>query len=730
MLISTPLALASVTAAVSIAAHRKPKPVRLVDTLIDDELKNESKTVATLLKGQNDRHIANLPALWVGAGRGCIEKLIAPYVDQTRRLQLTEIRTDEEILETSEPEQEAKRTFVLASCGTLLAIGGSLLYVPLYVPSMLIMAYLFKETFKDAYKAFVEERRMGIDMIVAIELPGAILSGFMVAGTFGIWYSKLMRWLLTKTENHSRKSLVNLFGQQPRLVWVLVDLPSGEGQQEVEIPFEELKPDDLVVAMAGQTIPVDGTISSGIASIDQRMLTGEAQPAQKEAPEPVFAGTIVLSGKIIVQVTQAGKQTVAAQIGEILNHTADFDLSVRSQVETLQDRLVPPLLALAALSSPWIGLSGALAILWYSPGFRMIIFGPMSMVNFLHICSQKRILIKDGRSLELLSDIDTVVFDKTGTLTIEQPRVSRVTSLGSHSEEALLIYAAAAEYKQSHPIAKAILSAAAERQLQLPEIDDARIEIGYGVKVRLNEEGDTSICVGSERFMALEGISIPVEVQVQQADCHMHGHSLVMVAIDGQLSGTIELCPTIRPEAHEVVSCLQAAGKAVIIISGDHELPTCRLAEELGIEHYFANTLPENKAKLVAQLQQEGKKVCFIGDGINDAIALKTANVSISLRGATTVATDSAQIVLMDENLTQLTELFDIAQEFKTNIDRSFWGTLIPNTLGIAATLFLHWGYTAAVLLNASLWVPQLAYVMHPLYKYQNQEARSSNPDG
>ena len=650
-----------------------------------------------------------------------VGELIAPYVDQTRRQQLSEITVKEEVLEVSEGEKEAKQTFLLASCGTFLTAGGSLFYAPLYVPGLLIMAYLFKDTFRDAYKALVEERRMGIEMLVAIELPGAVLSGFMVMGTFGIWYQKLMRLLLTKTENHSRKSLVNLFGQQPRLVWVLVDSADGTGKEEVEIPFEQLKSGDLVVVMAGQTIPVDGTISRGMASIDQRMLTGEAQPAQKGAEDSVFAGTVVLSGKIVVRAEQAGEHTVIAQIGEILNHTADFDLSIRSRVETLQDQLAPALLALAGLSLPWIGLSGALAILWYSPGFRMIIFGPMSMVNFLHICSQKRILIKDGRSLELLSEIDTVVFDKTGTLTIEQPTVSQITSLNGLSEEELLIVAAAAEYKQTHPIAKAILTAAAERQLDVPTIDDAHYEIGYGVKVRLHAHGEASksIRVGSERFMALEGITIPADIEAQQAACHAHGYSLVMVAIDDQLSGTIELRPTIRPEAKEVVRCLQAAGKTVTIISGDHEMPTRQLAEELGISQYFANTLPENKAELVAQLQQEGKKVCFVGDGINDAIALKKANVSISLRGATTVATDSAQIVLMDENLTQLTELFEIAQEFKTNVDRTYLGTIIPNTLGIVATLFLHWGYAAAVLFNAAFWIPQLAYVMRPLYKHK-----------
>jgi Cu2+-exporting ATPase len=648
-------------------------------------------------------------------------ELIAPYVSQTRRQQLTEITAAQEMLEVSEAEKEAKRTFMLASCSVFLAASGSLFYAPLYVPVAPIIAYLFRDIFRDASQALVEERRVSIDMLTAIEVLGAVLSGFIVMATFGIWYQKLMRLLLSKTENHSRKSLVNLFGQQPRFVWILVDSADGAGKKEVEIPFEQLKSGDLVVVMAGQTIPIDGTISRGMASIDQRMLTGEAQPAQKGVEESVFAGTVVLSGQIVVRAEQAGEHTVVAQIGEILNHTADFDTKIRSRAETLQDQLAPALLALAGLSFPWIGLSGALAILWYSPGFKMIIFGPMSMVNFLHICSQKRILIKDGRSLELLSEIDTVVFDKTGTLTIEQPTVSRITSLNALSEEELLIHAAAAEYKQTHPIAKAILSAAAERGLDVPMIDDAHYEIGYGVKVRLHAHGKApkTIRVGSERFMALEGITIPASIYAQQAACHALGVSTVMVAIDEQLSGTIELRPTIRPEAKEVVRCLQAAGKTVTIISGDHEMPTRQLAEELGIEKYFANTLPENKAELVAQLQQEGKSVCFVGDGINDAIALKKANVSISLRGATTVATDSAQIVLMDENLTQLTEVFEIAQEFKTNTDRTYLSTIIPNTVGIAATFFLHWGYAAAVLLNAALWIPQLAYVMHPLYKHK-----------
>ena len=672
-------------------------------------------------KKSPQRPVARWAKLQERVSGSLVGNLIAPYIDQTRRYQLSEIASSRDAFEISEAEKKAKFEFFLASGGVLLALSGSLFYAPLYVPSLLLMGYLFKDEAKEAYQALVCERRIGIEVLLAIELPAAILSGFIVTGTFGIWSYKFMQFFLAKTENHSRNSLVNLFGQQPRFVWVLVDSADGKMEQEIEIPFEDLKSGSLVVVMAGQTIPVDGTIERGIASIDQRMLTGEAQPCHAGASDSVFAGTMVLSGKIIVRVQQAGEQTVLAQIGQILNHTDDFDQSIRSRVLTLQDKAVPALFALAGLGLPWVGASGALAVLWYAPGTRMIIFGPMSMVNFLHICSQKRILIKDGRSLELLSDIDTVVFDKTGTLTIEQPTVSRITSLGALSKEQLLYHAAVAEYKQTHPVAKAILTAAAERGLELPTIDDAHCEIGYGVKVRLHadDEAPKTIRVGSERFMTLEGIAIPASVSTQQAACHAHGYGLVMVAIDEQLSGTIELRPTIRPEAKEVVRRLQAAGKTVSIISGDHEMPTRQLAEELGISEYFANTLPENKAELVAQLQQEGKKVCFVGDGINDAIALKKADVSISLRGATTVATDSAQIVLMDENLTPLTEVFEIAQEFKTNIDRSFLAAIVPNMLGIAGTLFLNWGYATAVLLGSAFWLPQLALVMRPLYKHK-----------
>jgi Cu2+-exporting ATPase len=198
----------------------------------------------------------------------------------------------------------------------------------------------------------------------------------------------------------------------------------------------------------------------------------------------------------------------------------------------------------------------------------------------------------------------------------------------------------------------------------------------------------------------MEGIAVPLTIIEQQAASHAIGNSLVLVALNNEIVGALELTPTIRPEADAIIRSLHARGIQTVIISGDNEAPTQRLATELGISRYFAEVLPQDKANLVAQLQAEGHKVCFVGDGINDAIALKTANVAISLRGATTIATDMADIVFMDGALRQLPTLFQLADEFAANMFINLVAAVVPPVLGIASTLFLGWGFGIAVVLS------------------------------
>ena len=200
--------------------------------------------------------------------------------------------------------------------------------------------------------------------------------------------------------------------------------------------------------------------------------------------------------------------------------------------------------------------------------------------------------------------------------------------------------------------------------------------------------------------MEQEKLAIPSRLSAAQAACHAQGHSLVFVAINRAVVGALELCPTLRPEARATIQALRRRGiRSIYIISGDHTLPTQKLAAELGIDHYFAETLPEQKATIIKQLQQAGKKVCYIGDGINDAIALKQAEVSISLLGASTVATDAAQIILMDQSLRHLGDLFDLARECETHVKRTFLAVLLPHLAGMGGALFFNFGLVPAFLL-------------------------------
>jgi Cu2+-exporting ATPase len=572
-----------------------------------------------------------------------------------------------------------------------VALGSALvgIWIPsLAIASTIILAFLTIPILQRSYEGLMEQHRLKADVVDLIVLPLMILSGYLPAAAFGYWLYYLGLKFMAKAKSSSANKLVNIFNEQLRSVWIQRD------GCEIELDFEALQLGDIVVIQGGETIPVDGIIVDGLASIDQRMMTGESQPVEKNSGDLVFAFTIVLTGKIWVKVEKTGTETVASQIDLILNQTTDFAGTVELNAEKMADRLALPTLALGALALPVAGYTSALVVLDSSLVESLYITGTLSVLSHLSVASHHKLLIKDGRALELLKQVDTIVFDKTGTLTQEQPHVGKIYPCEEHTEEEILIYAAIAEYKQNHPIAKAILQAVQKHQITLPTIDDTQYEIGYGVKVCLNNR---MIRVGSAKFMALENIFLSAEIETIQTNCHKQGYSLLYVAVDNQLVGVIELHPTIRPEAKQIISQLKQRNLSIYIISGDHEKPTQALAHKLDIDHYFAETFPEDKADLIEQLQKQGKSVCFIGDGINDAIALKKADVSISLYGASTIATDTAQVILMDDSLNQLIKLFDLTDSLKTNFRNSVLWDIVPNIACIGGAFFFHLGIYGAL---------------------------------
>lgn len=568
--------------------------------------------------------------------------------------------------------------------------------------------YLSLPIYQVAYEMAVTERRLGTPHLLAIYFSGMWLGGFYTIGMLGAILGSVAQKIMVICEDASRHELVHIFQQQPRSVWVSVD------GTEMEIPFSELKAGDVLVIDVGQTIAVDGEIVQGMASIDQHMLTGESQPVDKGVGDAVLASTIVIGGRIFMRVDKTGEATSAAKIGEILNQSTAFQLSMEARAMEIADRTLWPMLGLSLLSLPLVGVTGAAAVLGSNFTLNMVWLRLLTLLNFLKVASQERILVKNGEALERLKHIDTVVFDKTGTLTMEQPQVVAVHPVGQWTGTQVLTLAAAAEHRQVHPVAQAIIAAATEQQLLLPPLDDAQYEVGFGIKVQLQGQWVT---VGSRRFMDAEQISIPSDLQVLEAQCSANGHSLVYVGIDGELGGILELQATTRPEAADIVRHLHEQGLQLYIISGDSELPTQALANELGIDGYFANTLPERKADLVKQLQVQGRKVCFIGDGINDAIALKQADVSVSLSGATTAATDTAQIVLMDADLQQFVTLMTLSHALDANINRNFNTAAGISLASIAGILFMHGGFLLVEVAAALQIVSGVGIASEPLLK-------------
>jgi Cu2+-exporting ATPase len=601
------------------------------------------------------------------------------------------------------------------------AIIGAVFYPPVAILSVPFIIFQLIEHWRDAYR-MLKHGKLGVALLTSFTMLTCLVMGYTIPGNLIGFVFVGSRKLLLRIRGQSQKEFIDVFKQQSSTVWRLV------GGTEIETPFEALEKGDLVIVHTGEMIPVDGKVAGGMASVDQRILTGEAQPVEKEVGDPVFASTVVLAGTIQIEVEKAGEETIVAQIGAILNKTINVKSDMQLRSEELADRTVIPFLIAGGLTLPILGPLAAVSVINSHIGFRMSAVAPIGIMTFLRILSQKGILVKDGHVLDRLPLVDTVVFDKTGTLTLDQPHVVAIHCCGSYSEEEILAYAATAEGKQRHPIALAIVAAAHARHIALLPIDGAQYEMGYGLKAVMAQR---SVYVGSNRFMEKEGIAVPASIQAIQTTCHQQGHSLVMVAINDELVGAVELQPTVRPEAREIVQELRKRGiKATYIISGDHETPTRKLAGELGIDHYFAETLPQNKAELIEQLQNEGKNVCFIGDGINDSIALTKANVSVSLRGASTVAQDAAQIILLSGSLSELGQMFDIAKAYEGNMQRNFWAVIGPCILCVGGVYFANFGLITTIVLKQVGLFTGIASALAPLGSQRNELVRSRKQAG
>jgi len=581
---------------------------------------------------------------------------------------------------------------------------------PLLPVAAAVFVYTSIPTIKEARRVLLDEKRVGVDALDAVVVAGCLGTMSIFPGAVCCWCLSFGRSLVKKTRESSQKMLLDAFGKQPRYAWMVRD------GVEIQVAADELRKGDIIVVHTGETVPVDGHVAEGMAMIDQHALTGESTPAERGIGDRVFASTVLVGGKIHVTVEQSGEETASARISQILSDTAGYKLSSQHKGERLADKAVIPTLAVGALGMATMGPVGAVAILNSDLGTGIRMAAPLAMLSSLALCASKGILVKDGRALEQMNAVDTVLFDKTGTLTRERPEVGRIIpTLGLMAPSRLLQLAAAAERKFHHPIAQAILHRAEELKLELPPVDDTRYKVGYGITVEIQGQ---VIRVGSRRFLEQEGIPIPEAIRAAIEEAHREGSTMALVGVDGCLGGALELWAAVRPEARQIVQGLRERGiKHIAIISGDHDAPTRKLAESLGMDRYFSQVLPADKADIVAQLQKEGRKVCFVGDGINDSIALKKADVSISLRGASTIATDTAHVIFLEGGLSRLCELRDIARQLDRNVNRSWSMIVAPNVSNVIGVFTMGFGIMASVLTNNVSALAALANGLLPLRK-------------
>ncbi len=470
---------------------------------------------------------------------------------------------------------------------------------------------------------------------------------FFEAAAMLVTFVLFGHWMEMKSRRGTTDALRALLELVPPTATVLRD------GREVEVPTSEIVPGDLILIRPGDRIPVDGEIVSGQTSIDESLVTGESIPVDKGPGDPVIGGSINRSGAVTVRATRVGAESTLAQIVKLVE-TAQ---SSKAPGQRLADRAAQYLVILAVGSGvvtflAWLifgdvrvaeALTFAISAVVIACPDALGLATPTAVAVGTGIGARHQILIKDAETLERLAHVNAVVLDKTGTLTEGRPRLTDVLPAPGWSAEDVLRLLAAAEQPSEHPIARAIVDGARERGLALPEATRFQALSGRGLEATV--EGRI-ILAGNAALMAERGIVV-TGLESRAADLAEAGKTPMYVAIDGQLAGVVAVADTLRPTSLATIQQLRQLRIEPVMITGDNVRTARALAAQLGIERVFAEVTPADKARYVAALQQEGKVVAMVGDGINDAPALAQADVGIAIGAGTDVAIETARVVLM-----------------------------------------------------------------------------------
>ena len=461
-------------------------------------------------------------------------------------------------------------------------------------------------------------------------------------------------------------------------VWLLRE------EQEILVPAKQIEPEDLVVVRMGNVIPFDGVVSCGEAMVNQASMTGEAVPVKKTAESYVYAGTVVEEGELIICVKAVSRATRFEKIVTMIEESEKLKSNLESHAEHLADQLVPYTLAGTILT--WLltrNVTKALAVLMVDFSCALKLAIPISVLSAIREAGAHNITVKGGKYMEAAANATTIVFDKTGTLTEARPTVRKVVSFCEQSEDELLRMAACLEEHFPHSMAKAVVEAARKRGLEHEEMHSkVNYIVAHGISSTI--EGKR-VVIGSHHFVFEDEKCSVREPWIRQFETLPEECSLLYLAIEHELAAVVCIEDPLRKEAADVVRALKATGlEKVVMMTGDSEKTAASVARRVGVDAYYSEVLPEDKAKFVEQERASGRTVIMIGDGINDSPALSAANVGIAIRDGAQIAQEIADITISAENLWEIVMLRRLSEALMRRIQKNY-----RSIVGINATLIL-----------------------------------------
>lgn len=461
-------------------------------------------------------------------------------------------------------------------------------------------------------------------------------------------------------------------------VWLLRE------EQEILVPAKQIEPEDLVVVRMGNVIPFDGVVSGGEAMVNQASMTGEAVPVKKTAESYVYAGTVVEEGELIICVKAVSRATRFEKIVTMIEESEKLKSNLESHAEHLADQLVPYTLAGTILT--WLltrNVTKALAVLMVDFSCALKLAIPISVLSAIREAGAHNITVKGGKYMEAAANATTIVFDKTGTLTEARPTVRKVVSFCEQSEDELLRMAACLEEHFPHSMAKAVVEAARKRGLEHEEMHSkVNYIVAHGISTTI--EGKR-VVIGSHHFVFEDEKCSVREPWIRQFETLPEECSLLYLAIEHELAAVVCIEDPLRKEAADVVRALKATGlEKVVMMTGDSEKTAASVARRVGVDAYYSEVLPEDKAKFVEQERASGRTVIMIGDGINDSPALSAANVGIAIRDGAQIAQEIADITISEENLWEIVMLRRLSEALMRRIQKNY-----RSIVGINATLIL-----------------------------------------